>query len=304
MITPALTDPRSAKTLPICPPGFAASIDQRFPRLTLLFSLFALAAMNVAANAQGTVSGTSVTVTGDSDVLNLDPNLGNADTVFAESVAQIWNTNTGYGWNPPQAPNSLTANGVTFTNNGAPNPWVQNGVTLSISNFADLDTGADAGVTGNMQNILWGDVMVCDNDEGGDNAGNYDPPGNNSITFSGLTSGQAYTLQIFAGQSFEGDNELVTDVTNGGTSSGTLSYQNNDAYILDAFTAPANGTETIDLTELPITGSWFMPGTDISAVNLQLGTPTAVPEPATWGMMLSGVGMLIGLQRMRRRPRD
>jgi len=30
MITPALTDPRSAKTLPICPPGFAASIDQRF----------------------------------------------------------------------------------------------------------------------------------------------------------------------------------------------------------------------------------------------------------------------------------
>jgi hypothetical protein len=256
-------------------------------KFTILFSLFALAAMNMAAQAAATVSGTSVTVTGDSDVLNLGQG-----TVFAESIGQLWNG--GAYWNP-NAPASVTANGVAFIDpyqvNPPNSPWVQNGVTLSISQFSDLDSNGEVGsVTGNIKSLLFGDVMVSDNSEGGNN-GQYAPPGDNSISLSGLTAGQAYTLQIFAGQNFENGNELVTD----GTSSGILSYNSSDASILDAFT-PTGTTETIDLTPLAAPGSYFMPGTDISAVNLQLGD---VPEPSTYAMLALGLVGLIAWQRKR-----
>jgi len=61
-------------------------------------------------------------------------------------------------------------------------------------------------------------------------------------------------------------------------------------------TTPSGFQFTIDYASSP-TGGALASGNDVV---LQL---TAIPEPGAWGMMIAGLGLLMGLQKMRRRIR-
>jgi hypothetical protein len=258
-----------------------------------ILSLVAMLALAMTAPAQ-IVSPTSVLVTSDTDVLNFDP-------VFAtDAYLAVPNFFGG----PTPAP--ATVNNVTFTTN-----LTQNGVTMSLGggfpqslDFEGYGTnGGSDGLSSTFNGVLTYLLQISDNPNA---AGHYSAGQDHtgSLTFSGLTPGQVYTLQLFAGgqPGLVGGTETITDTAN--SSSGVLTMgagASGDSYILDVFTAAHSGSETIDIS--PLTGGgYFAPGVFFNAVNLEAGV---VPEPSTTAMLLAG-GLLVaaGLVISRRRRLD
>jgi hypothetical protein len=102
-----------------------------------------------------------------------------------------------------------------------------------------------------------------------------------SLTFTGLTVGDSYELQIFAGGGATYP-ETFTDTKN--SASGTLYYGDGynttrSAFIDETFTATTGGTETLDISG----PGYFI----VSAVNLQV-----IPEPSTYALMLGGLALV------------
>ena len=117
-----------------------------------------------------------------------------------------------------------------------------------------------------------------------------------TVSLNGLTAGQKYDVQLFEGF---WNNNWATNFTAGNTS-GNVNL-----------TGPNQGVGASSVPQ-NIIGSFTATG---SSEVISLGSPTqyvifdaaqvlAVPEPATWAMMLLGVGMIGGGLRLARRKND
>lgn len=220
----------------------------------LALSVFlTLAAANIVVAAP--IFGPSTLLTTNSDVLNVI----SGTTVLAYAVSG----------------STSTVNGVTFSGS-----TTQNGVTVTQSNFFNTaNNGANSSALSTELFVVVGSNRFDDSNLG------------HSLTFTGLTIGQGYQLQIFGGTvaGISGTQILTHD-----GSVGTLSYNGNlpgsDVYfIIDTFTADSS-TEVISFSK------GVGPGYMIyNAINLQ-----AVPEPNTF-LLLAGAGTFVVVMRRRRR---
>ena len=88
-------------------------------------------------------------------------------------------------------------------------------------------------------------------------------------------------------------NDVLYLIISGNPVSGQFATVNGSPISGNTFTFESNQWQiSYNATSTAFTGA----GGDVAVEEL-----TAVPEPGTWAMLLSGVGMLVGLQRMRRR---
>jgi hypothetical protein len=251
-------------------------------KIAPIFITMLLATATFSLSVQGAQTfGSSTEATTDTDVYNA----GTGKTAFAFDYNDLFNDTT------------TTVNGVTFTGDADD---TATGVSLSLTNlslalatFQDgahngVDTsGLASGATANYAAILTSLAY-----------GNNGEPA--KLTLSGLKAGDTYQLQIFAGTEGADGSESVTDVTTvpGPTPpspAGNLDYGSNAgdsdaAFIDESFTATSGGTETINIDAAQ--GDYLI----LNAVNLQI---TATPEPATYAMLLGGLGCLIFLARRK-----
>lgn len=119
-----------------------------------------------------------------------------------------------------------------------------------------------------------------------------------SFTLSGLTSDYTYKFTVFGSRSPVGDIRSADYTFTGATSETlVLNASNNTSNVVStgALAADANGkiafTIAKDTTNNNGSGYAYINGLQIEAI--------AVPEPATWAMILGGVGMLAFGQRLR-----
>ena len=117
-----------------------------------------------------------------------------------------------------------------------------------------------------------------------------------SRIITGLTAGQSYTLSLLlSGDNFVGAPYQFLASVDGNqvfNASGTvLPSGTNPGLTLTATFVAAGSTATLDLSEIPLSGG--SPIVD----NIVIAT---VPEPATWGLMIAGFGM-VGFAARRRR---
>ena len=166
-----------------------------------------------------------------------------------------------------------TVNGVTFTGSAT-----QNAITLS----GFLGNAATSSSSGGIS-AAFATVLSVNNY----NANNA--PG--TLTFSGLTNGTQYQLQLFAGTNFtgyNGANGSGSETVNGTTLTvgGTTPI---NSFTTATFVADATGQATITLAQA--SGSTAPP--IFNAVNLQ-----AVPEPACLSLLaFGGLGLLARRRR-------
>jgi hypothetical protein len=117
-----------------------------------------------------------------------------------------------------------------------------------------------------------------------------------TVTFSGLTAGDTYQVELWATeQAFTGNQfaETITPAdTPGDAATGTMGPLG--SYWIYDFTAGASGSETFDAT-MPGAPSWA----EIAAATLY--DTTAVPEPSTVALLVAGG--LLGLVAFRRQRR-
>jgi autotransporter-associated beta strand protein len=147
--------------------------------------------------------------------------------------------------------------------------------------------------------------------------------GNNMVLNSNLTLSSSANVTINLGANGSLVDTITADgANNGGSgSSVTLSGDSTDTltiYLLTALSAPpasfdflytANASDTPN-GNFALNAIFAGPGNNggyAATVGWDAGndaydvTFTAVPEPGTWGMLLGGAGMLVAIQRMRRR---
>lgn len=121
-----------------------------------------------------------------------------------------------------------------------------------------------------------------------------------TIKLTGLTIGQTYSIQLFSidNRGCCGPRTQTFSDQNGNTSAAYL--HNADDYLIGTFTAGA-ATQTFTGAGQTINGSCS--GNVCSNLNaVVLRQVSAVPEPASWGLMIVGFGG-VGAA-MRRRPRE
>jgi hypothetical protein len=182
-------------------------------------------------------------------------------------------------------------------------------------------TSADnGGATGNLGNVaLWGPGNQAGTGPGGGNNGltlspnggafvASDPDFKNgaiSQTINNLVVGQAYNLDFFFAaaqqKGFTGATSAGWQVTLGGVTQNTGNIPNlsegfNGWDKEDMVFTATNPTETLSFLATGTGGAALPPFALLDGVSL-----TPVPEPATWALMLVGVGALGAGLRMRRR---
>ena len=248
-------------------------------RSSLLLSGILALSCATAAHAQ-IITPTGVTVTSDADVVDISPVLA----TYAQLVVPD------YFGGP--TPDPLTVNGVTFTT-----ALTQNGVTLSLGGGFGTDIGyqtygTNGGplISSNFQSVLTPLLIISENSA--HYLYNADQPTTGTLTLSGLTPGQAYTLQIFEGgqDGLTGGTETIKDTTTGSSAIVTTSAPGSgDSYVLDIFTAGGGGSESISFTPLVGADGYFAPAAVFNAINLEAGV---VPEPSTYALVLGSLAFL------------
>jgi len=175
--------------------------------------------------------------------------------------------NTGGGWENSQGP---LVTGWTDVNEAGGNVEIGNssiyGLTCISTNCQNLE----------VNNNTFGDVFQ---------------------TVTGLTAGQSYTVSFdYGGRTSGGPdsmNFLVNGTQLGATIGGSIGSWTPYAF---TFTAPNSGSATVEFQAL-VTSGLPSYGNEITNVSLL----SAVPEPATWAMMMIGLGGLGVAMRSRRR---
>lgn len=201
-----------------------------------------------------------------------------------------------------------TTNGLgQFDNNTTAVGWTSNGYNFIF--------GSDPGATVNGQ---YGGLSLYAPSNGTNNGFTASPDGGNFIgadgafgvspvqqTLTGMTAGKAYVVRFYwAGAQqtgFTGINTEQWEVSLGGApSQSTAVYVNPTAgfsgWRSEAFTFVATGSTQLLSFLAHGTPDGVPPFSLLDGVSVQ----AAVPEPATWAMMLTGFG-LVGAATRRRR---
>ena len=121
--------------------------------------------------------------------------------------------------------------------------------------------------------------------------------GNGTVTISDLTPGDTYQVQAWSYYSVGAGNNPAADTTYTGDNSVVLSATTGQ-FAIGTFT-PATSTETFGYNFGANGGSYDV----INAVSVR-EVSASVPEPATFGMLAGGLGLLLAGQRIRRRIRS
>jgi fibronectin-binding autotransporter adhesin len=168
---------------------------------------------------------------------------------------------------------------------------VANGVTIGTGGggTATLELGNAAGATLVTGTFALGSTLTLDSDA------NFIF----SLNSTGGGAGSGASSLTALGDVSLGGTFSIDDIA---TSQGTLSLGDTFTVISTTandlsgnFTNLANGGT---ITDGPNT---FQASYNDAAGTVTLTTVAAVPEPATWGMIVAGLGMLVGIQRIRRR---
>jgi hypothetical protein len=221
------------------------------------------------------------------------------------------NTGTGQlGFNSSATDWSVPNPGIVGSPTGASYTFLFNPTATPTTSGTTADNGGATGIYGNVQ--LWGPGNGSANGLTlSPNGGAFvaaDPDFQNgpiSQSITGLTPGGKYELKFdwagaqqftFTGATTEGwQVSLGSQTFNTGnipnSSKGFTGWQSGDFI----FTA-TGATETLSFLATGTGGAALPPFALLDGVSL-----TAVPEPATWALMLVGVGALGAGLRMRRR---
>lgn len=178
-------------------------------------------------------------------------------------------------------PTSLTDNGVLFHAATTAFP-ISSGTDISITSSDGSSPGAYSSHPFNLGSITYGELT-----ETGCFGESTD-----TVTISNLTAGDTYQVQSWS--YYNGDPNAVDTTYSGSTPVGL----NNSIgqFAIGTFTAPLSGVE--DYTFSTTNSHNF-----VNAVSV-FDTTASVPEPATYGMLVGGFGMLLAGQRIRRRIRS
>jgi hypothetical protein len=232
-------------------------------------------------------------------------------TAFALSVAVIGMNSANAAnitWQTPQDQTKLDSDivntGSLFSAVTAGQTTTVNGVTfVGQTNFSSgtLSFGTQPITVSGITNPLGG--LVFEPDRGAAYAAlvagisyGYGTDAT-AINISGLTIGQAYNLQIFAGR---WNNNFATNYTGGANTSADVNLEGDDIgagqsgtaqYIIGSFTA-SSATQVITLDS---------PTHNYMFTAIQLRAEAAVPETATWAMIIVGFGFVGGTLRRRER---
>jgi len=181
---------------------------------------------------------------------------------------------------------STTVNGVTFVGGGSlsgSNVTFAGGVSFSGANLFNTSFGTAPG--------SWDSSYSALINSGTSGANSATP----TITLSGLTVGNTYSLQIFEVYGNNGYGPWPTSFTAGGSASSAVATGTSSTpapqYITGSFTANA-ATEAISLSGPSGYGVFSA---------LQVRTVSAVPEPGSLSMMGAGALTFVFLGWRRRR---
>jgi hypothetical protein len=165
-----------------------------------------------------------------------------------------------------------------------------NGVDFSGA-WEDFD---EALFTSEMSNDEASISTISDDFESILSVGLANTRGSGQITLSGLTAGDTYELQLFAGGPSEDDNSETFSVDS--TSSGNLVFGGEDGsgigMIVETFVAGDDGGESIDLSSL--SGMVELNALNLRDETTDVSDPAAAPEPATWVLLIAGALLMRG----------
>lgn len=129
--------------------------------------------------------------------------------------------------------------------------------------------------------------------------GDYDanPVAMLNQTFSDVV-GALYTVSFYGYAGRSGDSNAYLTVSAGGESATFLDTIN--TWTQETFTFHGTGSDTLTIAAQTDPGNWFVD--DVSVNGPAVASPGAVPEPASWAMMIVGFGMIgAGVRYQRRR---
>jgi autotransporter-associated beta strand protein len=179
------------------------------------------------------------------------------------------------------------------------------GITTSAS--ADLSGGLDFKFELTGTNPTYNNATASVNDVLHLTGGNpfNSTTATSANVFSIYLGVTALSAGVFNGGIFANGGDFASTVANGTYNyfvktlgSGSSSYNSNNYITLAEYNAGSGTSFTISNTTLSVTGAGFSEG---SANGYEQQFVVAIPEPGTYAMALGGFGMLMAIQRMRRR---
>lgn len=180
--------------------------------------------------------------------------------------------------------------GTNYEYVSATQPYSTVNVPLGSVTTADITYSGGSGIQANGS--AWGFADAPNGTQTAFIQSYNDVGGSISIALNGLTAGQEYSVSFdLAARPYGGADPLTVSA---GNSSGMFTITNTawSTHSID-FMAPESGTADLKFLGSTLDGD--------SSVGLDAVSIAAVPEPATWAMMLLGFGMIGFASRRRQR---